>query len=88
MKYIWIDSLCIIQDSDGNQDWIREALRMSQVYGCFYLKIAAQSSETAEGGLFRERDPIAVSGVTLKPHGIEKEGYYVAPQTVVRLFSI
>ncbi|CAM1500499.1 Fc.00g096610.m01.CDS01 [Cosmosporella sp. VM-42] len=30
-RYIWIDSLCIIQDSP--EDWEKEALKMSAVYG-------------------------------------------------------
>lgn len=30
-RYLWIDSLCIIQDSDG--DWKHEARRMAIVYG-------------------------------------------------------
>ncbi|KAF7546918.1 hypothetical protein G7Z17_g8097 [Cylindrodendrum hubeiense] len=29
--YLWIDSLCIIQDSD--EDWAKEALNMASVYG-------------------------------------------------------
>lgn len=30
-RYIWIDSLCIIQDS--SEDWEREAVKMASVYG-------------------------------------------------------
>lgn len=77
LRFIWIDALCIIQDSIGNQDWLQESLKMSQVYGCSYINIAATSSTTAEGGLFRERDPIAVSGISVKPYGSEKEGYVI-----------
>jgi hypothetical protein len=29
-RYLWVDSLCIIQDSE--EDWEREALRMGEVY--------------------------------------------------------
>lgn len=77
IRYIWIDALCIVQDSVANQDWLQEALRMSNVYGRSYINIAASSSSTAEGGLFRERDPVIVNGVSLNPQGAEKEGYVI-----------
>src|ERR1700733_7877539 len=41
--YLWIDALCIIQDSQ--EDWSHEALLMSSVYSNSYLNIAATSSE-------------------------------------------
>ncbi|KAJ4310526.1 hypothetical protein N0V84_010927 [Fusarium piperis] len=37
-RYIWIDSLCIIQDSD--EDWKKEALKMAAVYGRTALNIS------------------------------------------------
>ncbi|RSL85526.1 hypothetical protein CEP51_003296 [Fusarium floridanum] len=37
-QYIWIDSLCIIQDSD--EDWKKEALKMAAVYGRTTLNIS------------------------------------------------
>ena len=80
LRYIWIDALCIIQDSVGKQDWLEEAIKMSSVYGRSYINIAASSSPTADGGLFRERDPIAVNGVIVKPHGNEKEGYVITQE--------
>jgi hypothetical protein len=42
IKYIWIDSLCIIQD-DIN-DWVRESSKMSAVYGRSTLTIFATST--------------------------------------------
>lgn len=41
--YLWIDSLCIEQDSDL-QDWHREAPKMHQVYGHSFLNLAATLS--------------------------------------------
>lgn len=48
--YLWIDSLCIIQDS--TEDWARESGLMTNVYGGSSLTIAASSSDTssAESG--------------------------------------
>lgn len=39
IQYIWVDSLCIIQDS--KRDWRREASRMADVYSKAYFTIFA-----------------------------------------------
>jgi Heterokaryon incompatibility protein (HET) len=39
LKWLWVDSLCIIQDSKG--DWMREAGRMTEVYRDCEVCIAA-----------------------------------------------
>lgn len=54
-RYIWIDSLCIIQGSE--EDWRQEAPTMNQVYRNAFLTIGAMASPDAHGGLFRDRDP-------------------------------
>jgi hypothetical protein len=47
-RYLWIDSLCIIQgDKD---DWAREAARMADVYGNSLCTISALSSEDGTQG--------------------------------------
>ncbi|KAE8440753.1 hypothetical protein EG329_006612 [Mollisiaceae sp. DMI_Dod_QoI] len=53
LEYIWIDSLCIIQDD--SKDWEREAVKMSAVYGCSEVTIAASSSEDGSKGCFYDR---------------------------------
>ncbi|KAI0520854.1 heterokaryon incompatibility protein-domain-containing protein [Xylaria bambusicola] len=50
IEYIWIDSLCIVQDDV--EDWKREAGKMKLVYGNSYLNIAATQAEDSYGGLF------------------------------------
>ncbi|KAH6889763.1 heterokaryon incompatibility protein-domain-containing protein [Thelonectria olida] len=47
--YLWIDSLCIIQDSAS--DWLYEAQRMATVYAFSHLTIAASASVSTETGL-------------------------------------
>ncbi|KAK4208590.1 heterokaryon incompatibility protein-domain-containing protein [Rhypophila decipiens] len=42
IKYVWIDSLCIVQDSVI--DWQRESASMCNVYAGSYLTVAATSS--------------------------------------------
>lgn len=48
--YLWIDSLCIIQDSAA--DWRKESCRMSGVYGNSYLNVAASSAIDPSQGCF------------------------------------
>ncbi|EKG19732.1 Heterokaryon incompatibility [Macrophomina phaseolina MS6] len=78
LRYLWIDALCIIQDS--REDWMREAATMSKVYSYTFLTLAAAASENSAGGLYRSRSPCAVNGVKLKitwPGYAEGEFYCV-----------
>ncbi|WAO91487.1 HET domain-containing protein [Fusarium falciforme] len=56
-QYIWIDSLCIIQDDP--QDWELEASRMASIYQNSQLTIAASRAIDSSQGLFsiRENEP-------------------------------
>ncbi|KAM7206115.1 Heterokaryon incompatibility protein (HET) domain containing protein [Naviculisporaceae sp. PSN 640] len=54
IPYLWIDSLCIIQDS--NEDWAAEAARMSQVYNSATVTISAASATDSSSGLFPQQD--------------------------------
>ncbi|KAF7546288.1 hypothetical protein G7Z17_g8543 [Cylindrodendrum hubeiense] len=47
--YIWIDSLCIIQDSPS--DWLYEAQRMATVYTFSHLTVAASASTSTTTGI-------------------------------------
>ena len=58
LRHLWIDSLCIIQDSAV--DWGIESALMGSVYGHASVNLAATSSSNARGGLFFDRDPIVV----------------------------
>jgi hypothetical protein len=49
-RYIWIDALCIIQDSD--EDWLNESAKMGDIYTHGVLNIAATASADGTGGLF------------------------------------
>jgi hypothetical protein len=55
LEYLWIDSLCIIQDD--NDDWIRESANMSSVYGGSSLNIAASCAPDGTFGCFVGRGP-------------------------------
>ena len=55
IRYLWIDSLCIIQDDEN--DWRQEAARMASIYQGSYLTISATKSTDSNGGLFSEAPP-------------------------------
>jgi len=71
LDYLWIDSLCIIQDSPN--DWDCGCTRMSSVYMGSFVNIGANSSADSRGGLYRQRSwksvtPLAVC-LTYAPIG-------------------
>nr|ADT63893.1 HET domain protein pin-c2 [Neurospora crassa] len=51
-RYLWIDSLCIVQDDE--QDWAREASLMAKVYSHASCTLSALSSRDSSGGLHLE----------------------------------
>jgi hypothetical protein len=51
IEFIWIDALCIIQDSE--EDWRKESLAMYDVYRNSACNIAASASHNPYEGLFR-----------------------------------
>ncbi|KAK8105334.1 tol protein [Apiospora kogelbergensis] len=55
VQYIWIDSLCILQDK---KEFKTEGQFMHLVYRNSYCNIAAAASGDCEGGLFRQRPKV------------------------------
>jgi hypothetical protein len=55
IRYIWIDSLCIIQGE--HSDFKSEGQLMHKVYRNSYCNIAVADSEDSRGGVFRARNP-------------------------------
>jgi Heterokaryon incompatibility protein (HET) len=56
IRYLWIDALCIVQDSE--EDWRIESSRMLDVYSRATLTVAATASRSSEGGLFFARSSL------------------------------
>lgn len=52
-RYLWIDSLCIVQDDP--QDWAVESAKMAEVYSRASLTIAAANSASADEGFLKPR---------------------------------
>ncbi|KAH8657388.1 heterokaryon incompatibility protein-domain-containing protein [Tricladium varicosporioides] len=53
LNYLWVDSLCIIQDDA--QDWKTESSLMSDVYSGSHINIAASGAEDGSVGCFFPR---------------------------------
>ena len=48
MRYLWIDSLCIVQDSPS--DWQREASRMGSVYSHAVVTVVTLAAKDSYEG--------------------------------------
>lgn len=55
-RYLWIDALGIIQDSE--EDWRREAAVIGKVFSCSICTIATASAKKCHDGLFTKRNPL------------------------------
>ena len=49
LRYLWIDSLCIVQDD--LKDWEAEASQMASIYSNAYITFAAAAATDCNGGL-------------------------------------
>lgn len=86
-RYIWIDSLCIIQGDE--KDWIEHSASMADIYSYGYLNIAAAAATNSSGSLFQERQEFVriVESVEYGPvdtHTIEPTVATLAPVHVRR----
>ncbi|KAF8853668.1 hypothetical protein BDZ45DRAFT_67069 [Acephala macrosclerotiorum] len=55
VQYLWIDSLCIVQDSA--EDWQKESAVMGQVYASGLCNLAATAATEGSQGLFLNKLP-------------------------------
>ncbi|KAE9367227.1 HET-domain-containing protein [Stipitochalara longipes BDJ] len=69
LSYLWIDSLCIIQDDED--DWRQEAALMSEIYGNATVNIAAEGAKDGSIGLFFERNTLEESKHYIRINGQE-----------------
>lgn len=55
VEYIWIDFLCIIQDS--HDDWVRESAMMGDIYKNSWFNISATGFSDGNSSLYVKRNP-------------------------------
>lgn len=58
IRYLWIDSLCIIQDSE--EHWDEQSRLMGNIYQNAVVNISAAAGSAADDGCFVMRNPLAV----------------------------
>lgn len=77
IKYLWIDSLCIVQDDP--LDCSKEIRIMGEVYANSFLNIAASAAHNGMEGLFRPCKPTASALCRIKRHAYLQRlfDYYV-----------
>jgi hypothetical protein len=66
-KYIWIDSLCIVQDSP--EDWRTQARQMGRIYWYSQCTIAALKSTNPHSGLFCTRPMLSMNDCLITKDG-------------------
>lgn len=55
LRYLWADTLCIVQDSD--EDKIRELGQMARIYASAYITVVAGSARKVSEGFLEPRSP-------------------------------
>nr|UWK20186.1 HET-domain containing protein [Trichoderma crystalligenum] len=79
IEYIWIDSLCIIQDC--GKDWENEAAKMAEYYANSHITLAATAAIDGTVGFFPKLpeydEPLELQGVN---HG---QPYYIIAETEI-----
>ncbi|KAJ5618609.1 HET-domain-containing protein [Penicillium herquei] len=71
-RYLWIDSLCIIQSGDNQADWQKEATRMETIFSNAYCTIAATSATNSDSGFLTRsstRNPRPYIKIHSQVHG-------------------
>ncbi|CAG7556496.1 unnamed protein product [Fusarium equiseti] len=66
VRFIWIDSLCIVQDDE--RDWEKQAAQMDAIYTNGVLNLAGSEGNRCPG-LTMRRNPLRVSPCSLTSHG-------------------
>jgi hypothetical protein len=74
IQYIWIDAICIIQDS-LDEDWPKEASHMREYYMNSVLTISAMNAENSKKGILQKRLPcFQPLPLSLKSEQLDWEG--------------
>lgn len=63
LRHIWVDLLCIIQDSP--EDKATEIQAMASIYEGSHLTVCALGAESMDGGLYSLRNPLLYSSIPL-----------------------
>jgi hypothetical protein len=56
IAFLWIDSLCIVQDEFDKTDWQEQSANMAKIYRQAYITLAATAAQDAGGGCYTPKD--------------------------------
>jgi len=54
-QYLWVDALCIIQNSPNDDDWVMQSSKMGDIYANSSITIQASIAEDCGQGIFHQR---------------------------------
>ena len=77
LRYLWIDSLCIVQDD--TEEWLRESEKMGSIYEKADITIAASHSPDSRHGLFLPR--------SASPPEVELPHFFEGEQASTKVFA-
>ena len=75
IRYVWIDSLCIVQDS--KHDWESEAAKMAEIYSRAYFTLARQCDDSCGTPVTRLSEESIDKKIDVALEGLDVELVYV-----------
>lgn len=89
IDYLWIDSLCIIQEgTESAEDWSRHVTEMRVIYSNCAFTIAASHAASSEEGLWTSRTSDDIRPKLIMGHqglGLSEEPYLMVEESVAQL---
>jgi len=78
-RFLWIDSLCIIQEKYPHLDFYQETQHMADIYGNSQCNITAIGADISEAGCMYERNPYTVKPcrISIEHNGERKDSYLI-----------
>ena len=86
IEFLWIDSLCIVQDDEI--EWSMESERMGSIYQHAYCTIAATAASSSSEGCFTVRQPTNAIRLPCCPNEPQKGYMYLGPAFEERFTEI
>ncbi|KAK7962959.1 HET-domain-containing protein [Apiospora aurea] len=86
--YVWIDSLCIIQDSPGAEDWKRECPQVGYIYANGECNLSATGFRNGATGMSANRNPCPIQ-MPCRPtmYLVANTSPFLDPETELPLLS-
>jgi len=75
VRYLWIDAVCIIQDS--NEDWANETAITGDIYQTAFVTFAATFGSDGDVGLFQQRSSLSLSPCTVDAKWSQTNRHFV-----------